>query len=358
MKFNLGKIRDRIPKALKTKKTAAAIVLILIGFIILTRGSANTKQIKLSNAQIKTLTTSVSASGIVKSESETTLKFATSGKIAWIGVKEGDKVSKGKAITSLDREKFEIALRQAQQDLLAADATLTQVYDDLKKFPQPENFDQKIKRTNAESAKNKAYDEVKEAEENLRNTTIYAPFAGTITSLDIVVGDEIPITTQIGEIADLETLVFAGEVDETDIGKVARAQKSKIILDAFPNEEIETSVKSIGSRAITTSAGATAYEIKFDLSNDKNYLLGMNGEAEIIISENENVLTIPLEAVVDEKFVWIKENGTYTKIEIKTGTESDTEIEVINNLKENDQVITSGFSELTKKSLLEKILRR
>lgn len=358
MKLSLKKITARIPKRLRTKKAVFVAIAVLIAMNILTRGAKDTKQIRLASAQVKTISSTVSASGIVKSESESILKFASSGKIAWISIKEGDKISAGNAIATLDKTKLEADLRISQQEVNETDAILSQIYDEQKKQKAAENFDQKIKRTTAESNKNQAYDALKKAEENLQNATIYAPFSGTITKLDAVIGDEVTQTTEIGEIADLENIVFTGEVNETDIGKVKAGQKSTISLDAFPDEQIESKVKSLGSKAITTSAGATAFEVKFELKNDKDYLLGMNGEADITTSQKNNILTIPLEALADDNHVWVLENGKYLQKEIKTGIESDVEAEVLENLNENDQVVTSGFSELAKKSLLEKILRR
>ncbi|MBI2327637.1 efflux RND transporter periplasmic adaptor subunit [Candidatus Curtissbacteria bacterium] len=358
MNTSYKKLASKVPKKLRTRKTIVFVIAAILAFNILTRGSADTKQIKLASAQTKTLTSTVSASGVVKSSSQATLKFSNSGKIAAIYVKEGDFVKKYQKIASLDVVKLEADVRQAEQEVVATDAILSQVYDEQKKQTAAENFDQKIRRTTAETNKNQAYDNLQKTQKALLDATIHAPFSGTIATLNVVVGEEVAATTEVGMLVDLENIVFVSEVDETDVAKTQKNQKATVTLDAFENEQIETSVKKIGAAAVTTSAGATAYEIEFDLPKTHPFRLGMNGEAEIVTQKAENVLTIPVEALADPKYVWVKENSHYIKKEIETGVQSDIEIEIAEGLTEGETVVTSGFSELNKKSLLDRILRR
>src|SRR3989344_5954041 len=199
-------------------------------------GGQNPSLIKLAQVQEKTIESQISASGAIKSENTITLRFPTSGKISKIFVDEGDYVKQGQIITALDAEKFEITQRIAQQDLNLADAILSQVYADLKKFPQPENFDQKIKRTNAETAKNKDYDALIKAQKDLADAQIITPFDSIITKLSVSENEQISPAMEIAKLSDFTNLNFITQVDETDIAKISFDQSAEIALDRLPKE--------------------------------------------------------------------------------------------------------------------------
>ena len=124
-------IFKKIPKRFKNKKTLAVVVTLLLVVFFGLRGGANEDLIKTAKVEKGTIKSEVFATGKIESESQSSLNFAVSGRVVFVSVKEGDYVKKGQVIASLDREKFEIALRQAQQDVVAADAKLEKVYDDL-----------------------------------------------------------------------------------------------------------------------------------------------------------------------------------------------------------------------------------
>src|SRR3990167_7836370 len=128
---NSKSLLQRIPAFLKGKKAIIIAAVILVSYFFLNRGAADFDKITTSQVSRETVKSQVLASGKVTSENSATLHFAVGGKVVWVGVKEGDYVKRGQAIASLDREKYEIALRQAQQDVIAADAELAKVYDDI-----------------------------------------------------------------------------------------------------------------------------------------------------------------------------------------------------------------------------------
>lgn len=350
-----AKIWAKIPARLKSKKAALATAAILVLLFFSTRGGGDAEKIKQATVLQKSIESQISVSGTIISETNLSLHFPASGKIEKVAASKSDYVKKDQLIASLDSERFEIALRQAQQDLNLADAVLSQVYDDIKKFSPPENFDRKIKRTNAETAKNKAYDAVLKAQKDLNDTQILAPFDGTITDVNTVVGQEISPQTEIGRISDFKNLNFVAQVDETDIGKANLDQKAKIVLDAFPQETFDARATNISKESITTSTGATAFEVTLKLAARPQFFLGMNGEAQITTESAQN-LAIPQEAIVDGNYVWVKTRKTYQKREVTIGISSQTDVEIKAGLSINDRVVTSGFEQINRKSFLQKII--
>lgn len=356
MKLNPQAFWAKVPKRFKSKKALIFIIAVIVIFQVITSGGANTKLITSALVQQKPIESQVSASGVVKSDQQTKLLFPVSGKVAWVGVSEDEYVYAGQAIASLDARNFQAALRQAQQDVLAADAILAQTYNNIH-LNGAENFDQRVQRTTAEAQKNKAYDAMKKAEKDLADSTIYAPFAGTITDLTIVPGQQLTTAFQVGEITSIGNIYFSVDVDETDVTKVEPGQKATITLDAF-DEPIETSVLRISQSATTTPTGATAFETILGLPKENSFRIGMNGEARITTQSAEDATAIPIDAIIDSNFVWAKKGNTYQKVQIETGIESESEIQVAAGLEPGQIVVTSGFEQINKKSLLDKILGR
>lgn len=355
----IKKLSKKIPKFLRSKRTLVlAVILIIALSFVLSRGGAKKDAIKTVPVTRQTIVSEVSASGKIGSLNSSILHFAVSGQVVWVGVKEDDYVRRGQAIAALDRERFEIAIRQAEQDVVAADAELAKVYDDISKASGAESFDNRIKRTAAEAKKNKAFDNLKKAERDLKDSTLISPVAGAVVSLNVKPLDNIFTTADVAKVADTGNIEFVAEVDETDVGQIKPDQPAKITLDAFPDQEIFSTVFSIGNESIITSTGATAFEIKLSMPDPQVYRIGMNGEVNIELSKSENALVVPVEAVFDEKFVYVKRQNKFEKREIEVGLSSDFAQEIKLGLGENDQVVTDGFNEINKKSLFDRIFKR
>ena len=104
-----------------------------------------------------------------------------------------------------------------------------------------------------------------------------------------------------------------------------------------------------------TTTGATAYRVKLEIP-DNNPPLGANGQVTIDVAKVSSVLVVPIEAVIDDRFIWIKQDNSYRKKEITTGLVTDTQTEVTEGIEEGQQIVTSGFEQIGKKSLWQKII--
>ena len=355
-KINDPSIYQKIPKILRSKKVLLALAIVIIFAFIGTRGGADMGKIKTAQVEQKNIASEIVTAWKISSQSESTIHPAVNGKVVWVPVKEGDFVKKGQAIASLDKEKYEIALRQTEQDVVALDAELEKLYDGRRNKTSIESYDEKIERTALEAAKNKAYDEWLEAKRNLKDTVITSPFAGTVIEVNVHPGEEIFYTTAIAKIADIENLNFTAELDDTDVGQIKEGQKTIVTLDAFPDEEILSQVESVSFVSNVTSSGSDVFEVKFNLEQEEDYRIGMNGESRIIIQEKEDVLAVSVEAIFDENFVHVKTNGEFVKREVEKGIESDSEVEIVSGLSKDETVVIAGLEEIGKKTHFFKIL--
>lgn len=356
--INFNKVLVLAFKLLINRKVIFTGLVLVVIFFVGNRGRTDFSKIKTSQVDSGSLVSEIIASGKITSDSQTTVHSPISGKIIWLGVNKAGYVNAGQILAVLEKERYEVALRQAQQDVIAADAELEKLNEGRRNKTGIESFDEKIARTQIEAKKNKAYDNLKLAERNIKDTQIVSPIAGQVTELNVVLGSEILPTVAIAQISNRINVYFAAEVDEVDINKIKNGQSAKIILDSFEGREFSGNVDSINEKSITTSTGATAFEVRVNFKSREPILIGMNGEANIVINSLEAVLAVPVESIISEKYVWVKKDESFEKIEIQKGFETSEKVEIVSGLNEGEEVVASGFEEITKSSLFQRLTRR
>jgi len=349
----------KIIDLIKTHKIAAiigGIIFLVAVFTIPKRVSSYLKgpveQYETAKVKKEDLSQTISASGKVQAENQVTLKFQTSGKLAWVGVKEGDYVYKWQAVASLDKREIEKTLKkkllaymeerwdfeQAQEDYGVEGRPLEKVIltDAEKRILEKAQFD-------LESAVLDV--EIQDLAKQL--ATIASPIDGIVTEIESpIAGVNITPATARFTIADPSTTKFVANVDESDIGGVRIGQKVIIALDAYPEDEFEGDVVKIAFASITTRGGGTAFPVDISLPEniDQRFKVGMNGDVEIVLESRDEVLTVSLEAIKREKgktYVQIIEGKNIKDIEVEIGLESDTKVEIHKGLVE-DQIVITG----------------
>lgn len=228
----------------------------------------------------------VSASGKIRAEKQVDLKFQTSGKLAWVGVAEGDRVEKWQAIAKLDTYELE---RKLKDELLSyskerndfeeefrvtyrEQTPYTALTDTLKRILEKNQWDL-----------DKAVLDVELKNYALKLATLITPITGIITHIDTpVAGVNITPATAVFTVSDPSSLEFVAEVDEVDIINLYEGEEAVITLDSQIERLIDSKIKRIGFSSIKTSGGGTAYEVflKLPANDNLQFRLGMNGEVE------------------------------------------------------------------------------
>jgi RND family efflux transporter MFP subunit len=332
------------------------LLLLLIAIVAWRINSARKSGLEVDTASVQrsTLTNTILAPGTVTADEYADLSFQTSGEVAEVNVKEGDSVEKGDIIAKLDTTSLYSSYLQSQANLRRYEASLDKTYDDLQGHETDESFEQIETRTLAETNKDKAYWALVAASKNLAGAYIKAPFDGIVTQVpdNLLPGSYASApSTAIFSVVNPETIYFEAEVNELEINDLFSGAKTNIQLDAFPGETYDQEVFSTNFSSVTTSTGGTAYQVRISLpENDLlKFKLGMNGDAEIVISEKHEVLLIPANAVVDDSdksYVWIVENGRARKRIIEVGESSINDVEILSGLEENQSVIVRPPSEI------------
>lgn len=282
---------------------------------------------------------SVTVSGEVKAEKQAILNFPSSGKLAYVNVREGDRVKRYQSLVGMDTGDLKAAETAAYYNYLAADANAKEVEDDLKGKGASENFTEKNTRVTAQTTRDKAYDAWLTAQRAVRNSGLSAPFAGVVTGVtSVAVGDTIGIADGV-TVVDPESLYFEIEVDETDLGKIEIGQEIIISLDAFEGENFKGRLENIGFVSELSNTGATVFpaKIRFEANVVERLRIGMNGDAEIELGRVENVLRLPVEAVVDGKIVMDAKDDPGVDVEV--GMEGDEYVEIKSGVTEGQRVV-------------------
>ena len=329
-----------------TKKVIFILVGIVVGLILVFVAFEFYWRISIEKVQVKrgNLKVTVSSSGHLKSENEANLSFKATGKIAYLPVKENQQVKKWQTVAALDRELLESALRQAKQDVIAADAELEKVYDSLRNKSGVESFDDKIKRTAAEAEKNKAFDAAKDAEKALANAVLYAPFEGTVTKVNGSIGEWVSSFSQepLITLADFDSLYFEAEIAQEDSDEIKPGQKAIIGLDAKTEEKIQGEVYEVPTFTRTNSEGNVIVPVKIRISDYTGGLkIGWEGDAQIQIDEKVDVLLVPKKAVEklkDENIVYVFGKRGKEKKRVRLGAFDGASWEILEGLKEFEEI--------------------
>jgi HlyD family secretion protein len=349
----------------------------------------------------------VSATGKIQPKTQVEISADVSAKILKLPVVEGQWVEKGQFLVGLDRERYVAAVESAEASVRSAEANATLVRENMtrlqKEFARSKDllasglesqadYDAKQAAYQVEVARHKsALDQVaqaravlKEANDALSKTSIYAPMSGTISALNKEQG-EIALGSQFQKdviliVADLTAMEARVNVDENDIINIAMGQKAEIEVDALPDRKLNGTVYEISSSANTAGVGSTEqkteFEIKIAVEDSLRVLRpGMTASAEIITKTQENALSVPIQSVavraVDQlrkkgekrkdaeaafkpdkdgfvEFAFCVESGKATAKQVKTGIQSDQLIEVLDGLKEGEQVVTGPYRAISK----------
>ncbi|NOT51385.1 MAG: efflux RND transporter periplasmic adaptor subunit [Chitinophagaceae bacterium] len=288
-----------------------------------------------------------------------------------------------KVISKAELEQYETTLRSAQSNYKAAQQNIRSLQANVQSTQVGLN----------------------KANKDLSRTTLTAPMNGVISSLKVkkgerVAGNSFNIGTEMMTVADMSVLEVRVDVGENDIVKIDIGDSADVEVDAYNNRKFKGVVTKIGSSTKSSSAlGAvstdvTEYEVRIrllpesykDLA-DKTFPFrpGMNASADIKTRRVDNVLAVPIGAVnarvkgsdksmadkkeeeknkeeegmanelqsagedeLEEVVFILQKDGTVKKAVVKSGIQDINYIEVVNGLKEGDEVVTDPYTAVSK----------
>jgi HlyD family secretion protein len=402
--------------------SAVVIIAVLIGLskagIIGNKDKG--KEIEIANVETGTIVETVSATGKIQPEIEVKISSEVSGEIISLNVKEGQVVKKGDLLVKINPDLYTSGYNRSVSNLSGTKAGLSQ--SDASFNEAKANYDRnkalfekgiisksdwdksvasfEVAKANKQSAYynvQSASATVNEAKDNLGRTTIYAPADGTISMLNVELGERVLGTqqmagTEILRVANLNNMEVEVDVNENDIVKIKVGDLANVEVDAYLKKQFKGVVTSISNSASTalTADQVTNFKVKVRILKQSYQDLvvgrplsyspfrpGMTATVDIITTTKVNVVHVPISSVVvksdtaavkeikmdspeednkkpapksDKKLecVFVKV-GDKAKIRIiKTGIQDDANIEVVSGLKKGDVVITGPYTTVSK----------
>lgn len=358
LKKNLGNLGDKalIPfRAIERKIGRRGLIILLVVVALFIGGrtyfaSKNFLKVDTQVATNENLVETVTASGKIQADQMANLTFLTSGKVSWVGVKEGDMVNAYQAIASLDKTQLELQLKK----LLKSFDTQFTTFDDTNDSVKDDVLTDAVKRIKerAQNSLDQSVIDVEVQNEAIKLASIVSPFRGIVVKAEpAYAGINASPATASYIIVNPATTYFEAEVAEVDVPKIKLGQQVKVELDAYPDQTFDGEVKRIAFQNSTSSTGGKVYNVKVSLpeNSDLSFRLGMEGSAKITLSTKEGVLLIPTSAIFDENgvnYVWVITNGKADKRKVEIGASNDTQTEITSGLSEGEVVISLPSSNI------------
>ncbi|HXF48898.1 MAG TPA: efflux RND transporter periplasmic adaptor subunit [Verrucomicrobiae bacterium] len=374
LRINRGTEYKSPRKWWKWALAASVVPLLLLGYFLLMRsvspgltvqiGSATT----ITGSQAQALLT---ASGYVVAQRRAAVASKATGRLAYLGVVEGDRVRAGQVLARLENEDFAAEVDRARATLMQARAESTEAtrfYERQKKLLASGGISQlefegaEARHQRALAGMASARAAVKSAEVALENTLIRAPFAGTVLTKSAEVGEMVAPLASVGSsrgavvtLADMNSLEVEADVAEANIDRVRVGLPCEITLDAYPDTRYPGKVVKIVPTA-DRSRATVLVKVAF-VSRDRRVLPEMSAKVNFLpqdtklSGENEApVVAVPNSAVTlrnGVKMVFLVEGATVRSTPVVTGRVLGDLTEIKEGVTSGDRVVLSPPGSLT-----------
>jgi len=313
------------------------------------------------------------AIGRIEPEKEIAVKSKISGIVKNVFVEVGDLVKPGQPLMEIKPDPTPLEYAEAKRSSEIAFANFEKAsseYDRMKALLESELISQKDFEL-AENEHTQATLRLNMAQERLAlidlgstkvadrqvDTVIKSSVAGTVLERRVNEGDPVvPLTsyqagTELLLLADMDSLIFKGTVDEIDVGKLEQGMDAELKIGAIPDEEIWGSLTRISPKA-KKQDNATLFDVEISITKRGGKVIraGYSANAELLINKAMNTLFIPERLVVFEEgrtFVEVQNaSGEVEKKEIKTGLSDGINVEILEGLSQGEEVVESPPKEI------------
>ncbi len=356
------------------------VVVIAIPLLQARFGRGVTVEVEVEPLAARSIEASVLASGRLVHEQQVKLTTEEIGRVTQIFVAEGDHVTKGQLVLKIDDQRLRAAVEQNEAAARVQEiaiqrqqlqvANLRTQFDRTKAMHERGLIDEdkfttatntlEIAEVDLRSSRetlSQVRAQLDQAKDRLAKTSVYAPIDGTVTSLDIKVGEmAISSTTNIPgstlmTIANPDSILTEVNVDEADIANIAPGQRARIYAIAYPDKPVDGEVTSIAvSAKVAEGQQGLSFAVKIRLLDRAQITLrpGMSCRAEIFAASRDNVLAVPIQAIrVEEdmtrnetrRYAFVDLGGKTKRVAVEVGLSDDTYQEITSGLAAGDSVI-------------------
>ena len=349
---------------------AVIVAVIFIGtFVFLYQKSQPTPVVYSEfTPEVKDIQKTTVITGKIEPRNEVTVKPQISGIITELYKEAGDMVQQGEVIAKVKVIPDMGQLSSAEARVRLADINLKQAQVDFsreeslykQKLVSADEFD-KIKQTlrqakeevvAAQDALDVVRNGVSKSNASASSTLIRSTITGLILDVPVKVGNTVVLSntfndgTTIATVANMNDLIFRGNIDETEVGRLVEGMPMKITIGALQDLSFEANLEYVSPKAVESN-GANQFEVKAAVHVIKGGKIrsGYSANAEIVLAKANKVLSIPESAIEfsgDSTFVYIVkgegEKKTYDRRAVTTGLSDGVNIEIKKGITAKDKV--------------------
>ena len=309
-----------------TFETLTGTVTAVTGTDALSTGNLLTRTVTITVRNAGGLTTAQAATATINGvsciaakcfeyQAERTLTTLAAGTVTAINVQEGGAVNKDDIVLQISGEDLTEAIQSAAETLRSAELNM---------------------------------DNLQEA---MNNYTITSPISGTIIEKNAKAGDALTAGADLCTIYDLSYLVMVINVDELQVSDVSVGQSVQVTADAVPDKTYTGTVTRVSMKG-SSNGGTTTYPVTVRIDETEGLRPGMNANAEIVIAEAGNALSVPNAAIVRGGYVLVTKDSPsaanadpdmtapegYVYVPVKIGVSDDDYTQIISGVTGNDTV--------------------
>ena len=309
-----------------TFETLTGTITAVTGTDALSTGNLLTRTVTISVRNAGGLTTAQAATATVNGvsaigaatfqyQAERTLTTLAAGTVTAIHAREGDSVNKDDIVLQISGDDLSESIQSASETLRGAELSMQSTQD------------------------------------TMNNYTITSPISGTIIEKNAKAGDALSAGSDLCTIFDLSYLEMTLNVDELQVGSLSVGQSVQVTADAVPDKTYTGVVTRVSLKG-TSNGGTTTYPVKVRIDETDGLRPGMNANAEIVVAQAKNTLTVPNAAIVRGGYVLVTQDSPsavnadpgmiapdgYVYVPVKTGVSDDNYTQIVSGLTGNDTV--------------------
>lgn len=283
--------------------------------------------------------------GTMEETLSSSLSFLVAGNVSNIHIREGQKVSKGQLLASLDKATFQSSYDAALSSLHQAEDAYSRM-----KVLYENNSLPEIKWIEIQTSLQQAKSVESIARKKLDDCCLYAPFTGVIAERNIESGTNVMPGMPAFRLITIDKIKVRVAIPEKEISQIHVGQPVSINIMALSGKSVEG---KISEKGVTANPLSHTYEIKILLNNnDGDFMPGMVCNV-TIDTENESKkgIILPSNTVQTghdgRKFVWLVNNNQAQRREVYTNGFADNGVIISGGLFSGEQVITEGYQKVS-----------
>ncbi len=350
-------------------KALKYIILIFLGFLFVwtlwflyQKSVTKESEYKVVKAKVATIVKKTVANGTIEPRQEIDIKPVVSGVIRQLFVEAGQTVKEGDKLAIIQIVPDMLSLNQAESRVNSSAIAVTNAqlnFDRNKPLAdkgviaasEMQTYDialrsAKQEQNAAQDALQLVRDGISKSSSGSSNTIVRSTINGMVLDVPVKVGSSVIERnnfnegTTIATVADMKDLIFKGNVDESEVGKVRLGMPVVITVGAIDSASWDANLEYIAPKGVEVN-GAIQFEIRAAVNVKEGQTLraGYSANADIVLDRRDSVLTIPESVIAfspkgDSAFVEVKDKKEWNKTYVKTGLSDGVNIELLGGISD------------------------